>query len=188
MVGKNSMLSAKHLIYVLISCSMLLQYSCANGQKEHEAQRVDQKGSKTQEDSLANDNYMDELEKSIVGTWTNVSMRVAVHTFNNTDTSFMVDITEDNWNQKMNIQPITTVIKADGTYHTQYRNSFDSLIFNPTGQWFIDGDTLVMKDRGTTYKYQVFVDGNRAEFRNMIDWDYDGKKDDFYYGVQRKKE
>ncbi len=181
-------LSIEQLLCFLLTCIILMQYSCGRGARENRQVNKASQNSVDQEDSVGETNYMDDLEKSIIGEWTNVSMRVFVHTFNNTDTSFMVDVTEDNWNQKMNIRPITTVIKADGTYFTEYRNSFDSLIYNPSGIWYMDGDTLIMKDRSNYYKYQVFVDGNRAEFRNMVDWDYDGKKDDQYFGVQRKKE
>jgi len=43
-----------------------------------------------------------------------------------------------------------------------------------------------MEDHQEIYKYQVFIDGGRAEFKNMIDWDNDGNVDDEYSGVQLK--
>ena len=132
--------------------------------------------------------YLHELEKEIVGEWTNVSMRVHVRSYNESDTSFIVDITEENWDMKMNIRPIVTTIRADGTYSSEFRNSFDSLIYRTNGTWLMDGDSLIMEDNQAVYKFKIFIDGDMAEFRSMIDWDKDGRKDDEYFGVQRKKQ
>ena len=97
-------------------------------------------------DSEEEFDYLSQLEKDIVGEWFNVSMKVWVKTYNNSDTSFIVDINEENWEVKMNIKPIVTIIYADGTYISEFRNSFDSLIYKPVGTWMIDGDTLIMED------------------------------------------
>ena len=68
----------------------------------------------------------------------------------------------------------------------RFRNSFDSLIYKPEGTWLLDGDTLIMEDHQDTYKYQIFIDGDLAEFNSNVDWDKDGKADDEYFGIQRK--
>lgn len=161
-------------------------YSCASGQKEK----------MTYSDTVAvieqvpeeEYDYISQLEEEFIGEWANVSMRVHVRSFNNSDTSFMVDINEDNWELKMNIKPIITTIFDDGTYISEFRNSFDSLIYKPKGTWLIDGDSLIMQDNQAIYKYQIFIDGTRAEFKSLVDWDKDGKEDDEYFGVQRKQE
>ena len=130
--------------------------------------------------------YVSQLEQDIVGEWTNVSMRIWVKTYNNSDTSFIVDITEESWEMKMNVKPILTTIFEDGTYVSEFRNSFDSLIYRPEGTWLVDGDSLIMQDHQATYKYQIFIDGDRAEFRSLVDWDKDGRADDEYFGIQKK--
>ena len=131
---------------------------------------------------------LEELEQQIVGVWTNVSMLIHVNTYQNSDTSFIVDINEHNWDQKMTIQPIVTTIHEDGTYESEFRNSFDSLMYTTSGTWMLDGDTLLMEDHQGAYKYQIFIDGDRAEFRSLIDYDQDEHSDDRYFGVQRKIE
>ena len=161
----------------------LISYSCVSGQKDNSVVRDAEQIHETNEDF----DYMSALEQEIVGEWTNASMRIWVKTYNNSDTSFIVDITEENWELKMNIKPIVTTIHEDGTYMSEYRNSFDSLIYdNPRGTWLIDGDTLIMEDGKATYKYQIFIDGDRAEFNSLIDWDGDGVADDEYTGVQKR--
>ena len=133
--------------------------------------------------------FISQLEQEMIGEWTNISMKVWVKTYNNSDTSFIVEITEESWEQKMNIKPIITTIHSDGTYISEFRNSFDSLIYRPKGTWMVDGDSLIMEDeQQQVYRYQVFVDGDRAEFNSLIDWDKDGKADDEYFGIQEKKE
>jgi len=167
------------ILLILIFCFFC---SCVSGQED--------KGMTNNEEVYIAPNeefdYVTQLEIDIVGEWINNSMKVRVNTFNNSDTSFIVDINEETWEMKMNIKPIVTTIREDGTYISEFRNSFDSLIYRPEGSWLIDGDTLIMEDHQEVYKYQVFIDGGRAEFKNMIDWDNDGNVDDEYSGVQLK--
>jgi hypothetical protein len=165
---------------LLLNIILFTAFSCASGQKEKQAVVI------VEADSLVEENYLSQLEQDLIGVWVNESMRVWVRSYNHSDTSFIVDINEENWDLKMTIKPITTTINADGTYSSEFRNSFDSLIYIPEGTWLLDGDSLIMEDRQDTYKYQVFVDGNRAEFRSIVDWDGDGVVDDEYFGVQRK--
>ena len=160
----------------------LFYYSCVSGQRKDIVAHIVEELHEVDNDA----NYVSELEQAIVGEWVNVSMRVWVKSYNNSDTSFIVDISEENWEMKMNIKPIVTTIYPNGTYISEFRNSFDSLIYMPEGMWLTDGDTLIMQDHQATYKYQIFLDGNRAEFNSLIDWDNDGLADDEYQGVQRK--
>lgn len=157
-------------------------YSCVSGQKEGASQEVVEDTNEIEEEF----NYVSQLEQDIVGEWTNVSMRIMVKTYNNSDTSFIVDINEENWDMKMTVKPIVTTINEDGTYSSEFRNSFDSLIYKPEGTWLLDGDTLIMQDHQETYKYQIFIDGDISEFNSYVDWDNDGVADDEYFGIQRK--
>ena len=164
----------------------LFHYSCVSGQKESASDKSAELLHQVDNQDESQAEYVSELEQAIVGEWVNVSMRVMVKTYENSDTSFIVDINEDNWEVKMNIQPIVTTIFENGTYISEFRNSFDSLIYKPEGTWMIDGDTLIMEDHQDTYKYQIFIDKDVAEFKSVVDWDKDGKADDEYFGVQRK--
>lgn len=168
--------------YLLFMIGALFFFSCVSGQKEGAGEQISEEIVEV-DDTF---DYVSELEQEIVGEWTNVSMKVWVKTYNNSDTSFIVDISEENWEMKMNVKPIVTTINEDGTYISEFRNSFDSLIYKPEGSWLIDGDTLIMQDHQATYKYQIFVDGDHAEFNSLLDWDNDGLADDEYKGIQRK--
>jgi hypothetical protein len=135
----------------------------------------------------------------LVGEWRNVSMKVEMPTVNNTDSTSTLDVTEANWEQMMQIRTIQTFFKADGTYNSVSTNLNDSIIYNPAGKWSVSGDSILMTDTfpqaGLTYKYRFTLreqDVNSkkellAEFWGIEDFDQDGKKDDSYYGVQRKQ-
>ena len=87
----------KYSIFVLIS---VFVYSCVSGQRESNSV-VDEDQSQVFEQEY---DYLSQLEKDFIGEWTNVSMRIWVKTYNNSDTSFIVDITEENWELKMNVK------------------------------------------------------------------------------------
>ena len=175
--------SEKHMKYIIIIFLSVFSYSCVSGQKDRNERVISEEIQETENDF----DFMSQMEEDFIGEWANVSMRVMVRTYNNSDTSFMVDINEDNWELKMNIKPIVTTVFDDGTYISEFRNSFDSLIYKPKGTWIIDGDSLIMEDHQAVYRYQIFIDGDRAEFKSLVDWDNDGKNDDEYFGVQRKQ-
>ena len=135
----------------------------------------------------------------LVGEWRNVSMRVEMPTVNNTDSTATLDVTEANWEKMMQIKTIQTFFKADGSYNSVHTNLNDSIIYNPAGKWSVTGDSIMMTDTfpqaGLTYTYKLTLreqDANGkkvllAEFWGIEDFDQDGKKDDSYYGVQRKQ-
>ncbi len=168
---------------VLLFMILVLSYSCVSGQKDHVVSDSTAEGIVIDEEF----DYLILLEEEIVGVWENSSMRVWVNTYNNSDTSFFVDINEDSWELKLSIMPIVTTIRDDGTYTSEFRNTLDQVIYTPEGTWMVDGDSLIMEDHQAVYRYQIFIDGDIAEFKSMIDWDQDGKADDAYAGVQRKK-
>ena len=130
----------------------LFYSSCVSGQKE---QPDDTAQKQVYEEEILED-YLSDLERAFVGEWQNVSMRIWVKTYNQSDTSFIVDINEENWDLKMTVKLITTTVFEDGTYISEFRNSFDSLIYKPEGTWMIDGDSLIMEDHQAVYRYQDF--------------------------------
>lgn len=141
----------------------------------------------------------EKLADQLMGEWRNVSMKVEMPTVNNTDSTSTLEVTEANWEQVMQIRTIQTFFNADGTYRSTHTNLNDSIIYNPAGKWLIAGDSIFMTDTfpqaGLTYKYKFTireqnVAGKKellAEFLGVEDFDQDGKKDDSYYGVQRKQ-
>lgn len=130
------------------------------------------------------------LAEQLVGEWRNIYGKVTLRSADNTDSSRVMEVREDNWEALMNMKPIRTFFKADGTYNSEHRNLSDSIVYNPAGKWKIAGDSLLMVDTmpqaGVSYKYKVIITDSIAEFFGVEDFDRDGVKDDEYYGRQRR--
>ncbi len=124
------------------------------------------------------------------GQWRNVYMKLEMRTYKNTDSTKIMEVTEDSWEKVMGIRPIRTYFWFDGKYNSEHYNLNDSLVYNPAGKWVLKNDSLIMSDTfpkaGLQYRYKLAINGNMAEFWGMEDLDGDGKADDLYYGTQRK--
>lgn len=128
-------------------------------------------------------NYGDKLEQAVIGTWKNNEIDVDLSTYNNTDTSFHVAVNESSWKIIMNINPIYTQIKEDGTFFTEYRDTLNQVFHTNQGIWFIDGDSLFLEDENENrFPYKILIKDNEMEMEALVDYDEDGKKDDFYFG------
>ena len=128
-----------------------------------------------------------DIKTELPGTWESVSINVKVNTVNNTDSSYVFDVTEKNWSRTLGIQPIKTFYKNENNnYISEYYDLNDSLINVTRGKWYVFGDSLTLVTPEATYEYEVSLDGGRGTFRSLMDWDGDGQMDDEYNGVQRK--
>ena len=132
-----------------------------------------------------------ELSNQLIGEWHNTSLKITMNTYKNSDSAVVLEVNEQNWEEKMNIKPIKTFFRADNSYNSEHYSLKDSLIYNPSGKWAIEGDTLHMWDtfpnKGLRYKYKLNITHNKAEFRGIEDCDSDGKADDNYFGTQKRQ-
>lgn len=150
--------------------------SCSSGQNNR-GQTVDAEGFY----------FGDKMEQAIVGTWKNNAMEVEVNTFNNTDTSFQVSVSESSWKIMMAINPIATEIREDGSFYTEYRDTLN-LVFNTNrGIWYLDGDSLYLEDqKGYAFSYKILIKDHEMELQSLVDYDDDGAKDDYYFGKYKR--
>lgn len=132
-----------------------------------------------------------DLEKQVYGEWYSVALRLTMNSYNNQPGEKKFEVMPGEWEEKMNIRPISTFYKEDGTYNVAHYNFQDSLIYAPAGRWKIIGDTIILRDTfpvpGLTYHYKVTINVDELEFRGIEDSDGDGQADDNYFGVQRRK-
>ena len=126
------------------------------------------------------------LKEAMPGVWESVSIRVNINTADNSDSTRIFEVPEENWEQMLGIKPIRTYYELDHKYRTEYRTRLDSLANMKRGMWNVFGDTLMLIEPDVTYQYIVALKPNGlAEFRSTLDWDGDGQEDDEYLGVQR---
>ena len=125
----------------------------------------------------------------LIGEWNNFSIKVGINSRNNTDTNEVFEVGRPQWEDKLKIKPIRTFFRADSTWNSAHYNLKDSLIYDPSGRWWIQEDKLTMLQllpSPDTTVYSFSIKNDTASFECVIDWDMDGKKDDEYSGKQIK--
>ncbi len=127
--------------------------------------------------------------EQMIGEWNNLSIRVDIETKKNTDSSEVLNVEQAEWEQRLKIKPIRTYFRADSTWNSAHYNLNDSLVYNPSGKWWIENDSLIMVQTFPsvdTSSYFLKLNKDTASFTSRLDWDMDGKKDDLYVGRQLK--
>ena len=167
----------RNTLYIFLM--LIISTACSTGQN------------KTAENVNSSDNesvnFGDAQENGIIGKWINSTIDVDLETYNNSDTSFHVAINEDNWEIKMNIKPVETFLREDGTFQNNYLDTLGNIFHSNSGIWYLDGDSLFLEDENDEiYSFRVIVKGDVMEMHTVVDYDDDGKKDDQYFGTYKK--
>lgn len=126
-----------------------------------------------------------DLKTALPGTWEAVSLRVKVNTANGQDSSFVFEVSEEQWVRRLGVMPVRTYYQPDNKYRQEFYSADGSLANESRGVWNVFGDTLMMIAPDATYQYTVKLADGRSEYRALVDWDNDGAEDDEYLGVQR---
>jgi hypothetical protein len=125
----------------------------------------------------------------LIGEWNNLSMRVEINSKNNLDSNEVLTVERHEWESRLKIKPIRTFFRVDSTWNSAHYNLEDSLVYNPSGKWWLLGDSIVMAQSfpsPDTTLYLLKLEGDTAIFDAYLDWDMDSKRDDRYLGRQLK--
>ena len=125
--------------------------------------------------------------QQLIGEWNNLYLKVNINSKNNSDSNEVIEVDRPQWKEKLKIKPIRSFFREDSTWNSAHYNLKDSLVFNPSGKWWIEQDSLVMLQNSPsndTSRYSLIIKNDTASFEAMLDWDMDGKKDDLYFGKQ----
>jgi hypothetical protein len=125
----------------------------------------------------------------LIGEWNNLSIKIDILSKNNSDSNEVFEVNRPEWEQRLKIKPIRTFFREDSTWNSAHYNLKDSLVYNPSGKWWIENDKLVMLQQSPspdTTLYSLTLNKDTASFEAQLDWDMDGKKDDNYFGRQIK--
>ena len=140
-----------------------------------------------QSDSNKQENMIE--SKDLIGEWNNLSIRINIQSKNNSDTNEVFEVNRPEWEEKLKIRPIRSFFRTDSTWNSAHYNLKDSLVYNPSGKWWIKENKLVMLQEfpsPDTTIYTVVLNKDTASFESLLDWDMDGRKDDLYSGRQIK--
>ncbi|MEQ8707133.1 MAG: hypothetical protein RIC19_24590 [Phaeodactylibacter sp.] len=128
----------------------------------------------------------EDLETALPGTWESVSLRVDINTVDGTDTSYVFEVREEEWVQRLGVKPVRTYYKTDNKYDQVFTSMTDTILSTTRGMWNIFGDTLMMVEPNATYHYEAVIENGLITLKAQLDWDGDGEADDDYLGVHRK--
>ena len=83
----------------------------------------------------------------------------------------------------------TTIFLPTGQYEETYWLDNDSIMFQPSGNWKDNGDSVLILQNDPSEAVQAFLvkfKGDTMTFSGMVDWDQDGESDDEYHGTYIK--
>ena len=126
------------------------------------------------------------LTKQLIGSWTNVDLKVSLNHHQEGDSAYQFEVPVGQWEAILNIKPILTDFRDDGSYRSEYRTLEDSLIREVEGKWQFNRDSLILIEAGTATLYHVEMVDSLVIFTSWLDWDQDGEADDLYTGRQVK--
>lgn len=127
--------------------------------------------------------------QQLIGEWNNFSLKVDILSKDNSDSNEVFEVNRPEWEEKLKIKPIRTFFREDSSWNSAHYNLKDSLVYDPSGKWWIEEDKLVMVQQfpsPDTTIYSLHLRNDTASFEGILDWDMDGKKDDNYSGKQIK--
>ncbi|MDX1627608.1 MAG: hypothetical protein R3345_02860 [Fulvivirga sp.] len=126
------------------------------------------------------DAQMDDPKADLLGEWYNISLIIRMP-----DSTFHVPV--GRWEEIMQMKPIRTVFKDDGTYYSEYRTLEDSVFMTRTGTWDLRNDSIAWESAGDTTMFYYKVMPDTITFVGFLDWDQDGQEDDHYASRQVRK-
>lgn len=135
-----------------------------------------------------NSSSQEEQLATLVGEWTNLTLHVEMDKKNG-EPSSVFDVNEKTWEEQLQIRPIRTYFRGDGTFNSEHFNLQDSLVLNPSGSWTASEGKITMittKPFSDTTSCTYTIKGNVVTFGCWVDWDEDGEKDDWYLGTQKR--
>lgn len=119
--------------------------------------------------------------ESLVGEWYNVTIDLVIKA----DPDSVLKVSEGQWEEIMNMKPIRTTYREDGTFESVYTNLEGEPLGSSAGTWSVSGNQLTMVERGEARVYTFNIKDGVASFEAEIDWNVDGVLDQ-YSGTQKR--
>ena len=126
------------------------------------------------------------LAEAILGTWETIEVEANCPTYLGQDTTVHQLIKEADWSRRYGAKPARTLYTSDGKLKRTYYNINGQTTDVTNGLWKTVGeDSLFVIEPNTTLSYKHELNGSRLTLTGVVDWDYDGERDDEYRAVLR---
>lgn len=143
----------------------------------------------TKQDS--GDNVLPErdLARDMAGKWRTLSFEVHVNSFQGQDKDTVIKIANADFGRLVPFIENRGEYKLDGTFEEFFYKTKDSILIKVSGSWITEGDTIYVQQLYPSFtenKYQLVLKNDTGTFTSYLDWDRDGKADDYYIGTSLK--
>lgn len=122
-----------------------------------------------------------DLHAAILGQWVNLSMEIKLGRIDS-----VISVPEGQWETILQMKPIVTDFKSNGSYESKYTSLADTILFTDSGKWEMKQDSLYMTSGGNTTSYKFEYTNHVGTFTGYLDWDNDNLNNDLYIGRQKK--
>ncbi|MDJ0644498.1 MAG: hypothetical protein QNJ57_00805 [Flavobacteriaceae bacterium] len=128
----------------------------------------------------------------LTGEWESKYMYVKKNTFNNSDSTVIVDVNPDNYKEILNLSTAIVDFKKRGSFTEKYIGVNGDTLFEQQGYWSFVGDSIIMSvykplKSQSVLKYHIVIEGDTAKFNSVMDYDGDGSEDDEFKGISIRK-
>lgn len=136
------------------------------------------------------------LEQALIGDWEAVSTQLIIHTEGQTQKSRTINVSEGEWESRMNRTPPQMRYMANHQYTSRYVSLIDNEgrqvhdTVAQSGTWSLQGDTLSIQEPNLSVpssQFKLKLDQDRLELSSKMDIDGDGMADDEYWMLQRRR-
>lgn len=124
--------------------------------------------------------------EDLLGTWEAKYLKVQGSSYQGSDSAFIFEVSEGDWEKNYRVRPFRTFFNQDSTFRTVRRGLNGDYIGEDRGLWQNFGDTLMLLQSNATLQYKIRIIDGQAHWIGLIDWDLDGLEDDSYYSIMRK--
>jgi len=127
------------------------------------------------------------LDSLLPGTWQHEKMQIWINELSPDDSSYVITIEAEDWQDKLRIQPTEVTFFPDHKFQRFTKDLQEITKDSAKGIWNVFGDTsLLFVERNATYQYQLQRLGDQLQLQTHLDWDGDGLEDDSYLLIMRK--
>src|SRR5687767_13423356 len=89
------------------------------------------------------ENPEEKKEANMAGDWDNMYIKIETASKNNTDSSEVLEVGGTDWQTKLKMNRIRTSLRKDSTWNSAHYDLKDSIVYDPSGKWWVVGDSLV---------------------------------------------
>lgn len=131
------------------------------------------------------------LANQMAGQWTTIELHIEAKSWGNSDKDSTFTIHQSQFNTSFGFAKNKGVYKLDGTFEEEFISDVDTVLSKVSGNWDAKGDTVYVQQMYPNISenhYHFELKGDTGYFTGYLDWDRDGKADDYFVSKSFKSQ